>query len=389
MLHSEEKTGTHSCPESGKLIRLPMFQNAGDKNGVIHFTEEDCHELAGKVCTASCNYTFLIPWQLEMLEWLGNEFGYSELSKTTEELKGFHRTVQTVTSRGLMVSEDRTAVIWHSALPDEELPKALVEMRERRKPVSHIFKGEEYLLVRCGPPVMAFDLAKFNLLEQFMDSMDNYIHTPLEGIAIDPKTPGLIIKARWIWLGLVGLRGHGCDEEERVRLSSRLEASQPFFEFKAPIHIDWLSLQEPRDENFQELCRLLMEKLPEVTKVVSIGKARAADRGRDFQVEEETQGIIGSTTLRWLVQCKYSKRSVSPDTIKGWTDRVREHGYDGFWLITNNDLTPDLFDQLSGVESKTDIKVRFWQRADLHTKLNVYSELLRSGQFFRKPFRSL
>ena len=385
MSHSEEKADTRVCPESGQLIRLPMFQNAADENGVIHFTEDDCHELIGKVCTASCNYPFLIPWQLEMLQWLGNEFGYSEFSKTTEELNGFLRTVQTVTSRGLIVSEDRTAVIWHSALPDEELPKFLVEMRERRKPVSHIFKGEEYLLVRCGSAVMAFDLAKFNLLEQFINSMDNYTQTHLESIAIDPETRGLTIKARWIWLGLAGLSGNGYDEEERVRLSSRLEASQPFFEFKAPVQIDWCSLQEPRDENFQELCRFLMERLPSVTKVVSIGKARAADRGRDFEVEEKTQGLVGSTTLRWLVQCKYSKRSVSPDTIKGWSDRVREHGYDGFWLMTNNDLTPNLIDQFRGVESNTDIKVRFWQRADLHRKLNVYSELLKSGQFFRKP----
>jgi Restriction endonuclease len=384
MSRSEDKIDTHPCPESGKLIRLPMFQNAADKNGVIHFTEDDCHELIGKVCTASCNYPFLIPWQLEMLQWLGNEFGFSEFSKTTEELNGFNKTVQTVTSRGLIVSEDRTAAIWHSALPDEALPKVLVEMRERRIPVSHIFKGEEYLLVRCGSTVMAFNLAKFNLLEQFINSMDNYTQTPLESIAINPDTRGLTIKARWIWLGLAGLRGEGYDEEERIRLSSRLEASRPFFEFKAPIQIDWRLLQEPQDENFQELCRLLMERLPNVTKVVSIGKARAADRGRDFELEETTQGLVGSTTMRWLVQCKYSKRSVSPDTIKDWTDRVREHGYNGFWLMTNNDLTPDLFDQFSGVESNTDIKVKFWQRLDFHRKLNVYSELLTSGQFFRK-----
>ena len=128
-----------------------------------------------------------------------------------------------------------------------------------------------------------------------------------------------------------------------------------------------------------------MERLPNVTKVVSIGKARAADRCRDFEVEEKTQGLVGSTTLKWLVQCKYSKRSVSPDIIKGWTDRVREHGYDGFWLMTNNDLTPDLFDQFRGVEINTDIKVRFWQRADLDRKLNVYSELLKNGQFFLEP----
>ena len=202
MSHSKDKTDTHPCPESGQLVRLPMFQNAADKNGVIHLTEDECHELIGNVCTASCNYSFLIPWQLEMLQWLGKKFGYSEFSRTTEELRGFNLTVQTVTSKGLMFSENRTAVIWHSALLDKELPKGLVEMRERRKPVSHIFKGEEYLLARCGSAVMAFNLAKFNSLEQFINSMDNYTQTHFESIGIDPETRGLTIKARWIWLGL-------------------------------------------------------------------------------------------------------------------------------------------------------------------------------------------
>ena len=65
-------------------------------------------------------------------------------------------------------------------------------------------------------------------------------------------------------------------------------------------------------------------------------------------------------------------------------ERVLEHHYDGFWLMTNNDLTPSLIDQFKGVESnpKFDTRIRFWQRSDFHIKLNVYSEILTQGSYF-------
>jgi hypothetical protein len=208
---------------------------------------------------------------------------------------------------------------------------------------------------------------------------------PIENMGLDLETGALTIQASWIWLAIMGLRGTNFEEEERVILSEKLANSHPFFEYKAPIEIHWDFLCEPKDDNFQELCRLLLQKEPNMKSVISIGKTRAADRGRDLEVQEVSGGFVSSKTITWLVQCKFSTKSISPDIIKGWTDRVREHGYDGFWLMTNNDITPDLFDQFKGVEHNTGIKVRFWQRGDFHTKLNVYAELLKRGEFFRQP----
>ena len=52
--------------------------------------------------------------------------------------------------------------------------------------------------------------------------------------------------------------------------------------------------------------------------------------------------------------------------------------------MTNNDITPNLFDQFKDVSNNEDyqIKTRFWQRSDFHIKLNVHSELFINNDIF-------
>lgn len=372
----------YSCPESSRFLQLPNFQSLPDHAGVLHFTEDECHEFAGKVCRASCNYPFLFEWHYEILRFVCSELGFSELSQTEHNENGVHRIVQTVTTKGLLKSEDSTTAIWHFSLPNKVLPSAIVSIRDHSIPVDHAFKGEEFFLVRLQDRVFAYDIEKFNIVERVLKNLDYCLHTPRENIGVDPKTATLTIKSTWVWIALSPLRGEAFEEEERVRLSERIAEAQPFFEFKAPIQVNWELLKEPKDDNFQEICRLLLLKEPGIQEVISIGKARAADRGRDFELRQTVKGLTDSTTIKWLVQCKFSSRSISPDTLKGWTDRVREHGYNGFWLMTNNDITPSLFDHFKDVEHNAGIKVKFWQRGDFHTKLNVYAEILTDSHFF-------
>ena len=86
-----------------------------------------------------------------------------------------------------------------------------------------------------------------------------------------------------------------------------------------------------------------------------------------------------------MVQCKFSEHSISPSIIAGWTDRIIEHSYDGFWLMTNNDVTPNLFDQFKDIErnNRYAIKTKLWQRSDFEIKLSVHAELFMKGDIFK------
>lgn len=374
----------YACPETPRLQLHPSLEGLVDGNGLMHFTEDQCHRNAGLFCNASCGYPFLFERLCGLLRQFSSEFGFSEFSTTKEREDSNHIVVETITTKGFFVSEDKTTAIWPLALSDTVLPRELIPMRDDSIPVSHSFKGESYYLVRLKDQVFAYNVGKYNDIKLIINHLNYEFNTPIEYIGVHVHSGALVIRSSWMIAVLSRLQADGLEEEERVLLSERLKESQPFFEFKAPLEIDWSLLNKPEDDSFQEICRQILLRESGIGEVISIGKTRAADRGRDLEVHQTIKGLIESPTIKWLVQCKFSSRSISPDSIKGWTDRVREHGYDGFWLITNNDITPDLFDQFKGVERNTDIKVKFWQRGDLHTKLNVYSEFLKSGQFFNR-----
>ena len=360
-------TKTYKCPESLKFHRLRNFNPIPDDKGIFHFTEETCHELIRNVCGASCNYPFLFERHYDVLSFVGSQFGLSNPFKT----------------QGILASSDRTIGIFHFALSDKELQPALSKIRNRSVPVTHTYKGEKLFLARSKNLIGAYDLEKLNTIEHLMWTLDDFFPSSFGDFNIDPETSILSINSHWVWIALAPLSGKGQEEEERIRLSERIEESQPFFEFKAPIQIVWDLLKEPKDENFEEICRQLLLKEPGIKDVVTIGKTRAPDRGRDFEAYQIIEGLGNFTkSIKWLVQCKFSTKSISPKIIAGWTDRVREHGCDGFWLMTNNDVTPSLVDQFRGVQQNDDIKVKFWQRGDFHTKLNIYAEVLKGENFF-------
>lgn len=63
------------------------------------------------------------------------------------------------------------------------------------------------------------------------------------------------------------------------------------------------------------------------------GPDRGADNGRDLIIEEKQKGIIGETTVKWLVSCKHlahSGNSVTPSTEFNINDRIKSNNADGF-----------------------------------------------------------
>ncbi len=310
-------------------------------------------------------------------------YGLKESTNDDEEI--LIRTIR----KGLFIHEDKTLTIACKFVNPRKLKPPLDRAFTNRFDVEKIYEGEKYLLCIKDSKIYCYDIKKYNLLNSLIDEVDNEFQINEKKITIGydekSKVHILFIETKIADFGIAGQRSAKQEEIERVILSNKLAASQPFFKFKAPINFDWSKLIGDEDRQFERICELLLQKDPNVTKIIPIGKTRAADRGRDFEVIELHEGFNKKPKTKWLVQCKFSKHSISPASVSGWTDRIIEHKYDGFWLMTNNDITPNLFDQFKDVEAndKFDIKTRYWQRSDFYIKLNVHSELFINNDIFK------
>ncbi|MCH7828131.1 MAG: restriction endonuclease, partial [Bacteroidetes bacterium] len=258
------------------------------------------------------------------------------------------------------------------------------------KKVEKIYKGEGHLLVLSEDSIYSFNNDYYKIVYDIINDLYNYDAISAEpeyflGTMKGKKVKVLFLKTEVAYFGIAGIVADFA-EEERIILSSKLEQSQAFFEISAPKYYNWENLIENKAENFEKIIEILLQKEKDISKVVAIGKTNAADRGRDFEVVELVPTISGTITKKWLVQCKYSLKSISPNNISGWVERVIEHHYDGYWLITNNDITPTLFDQFKDIEKNTkySFEVKFWQRFDLHIKMNLYNELFKDLRLFQE-----
>lgn len=317
------------------------------------------------------------------------QFNFEELSNIKDTANDFESIQIKTTTKGVFKSDDAYLGIICNFVKKKNLKPEFQRIFENQYTVENIFEGEKYLLCLANSKIYSFNINFYNSINSVIDEID-FEYPLIEReitIGIDKETNFhvLIISTNIAYFLIAGLLPDNQEEEERVILSNKLESSQPFFEFKAPIHFDWNKLLGDKDRQFERICELLLQKENNISSIIPIGKTRASDRGRDFEVTEKIGGINSNTEIKWLVQCKFSENSISPSSISGWTDRIIEHKYDGFWLMTNNDITPNLFDQLKDVTNNENyrIKTKFWQRSDFHIKLNVHSELFTKNDIFK------
>jgi hypothetical protein len=317
------------------------------------------------------------------------EYEFEEVQTVTETQNKSEEVRITTIRKGIFKSSDNIAGIFCKFADWKALKPPLYRALSNKLKVEHIYYGDRFLLCLTDRKIYSYDIERYQTMNEIIKSIDYEL--PLKqrevfiGFDEETKFDICIIETDIALFAIAGLHGAGQEEEERVILSNKLEQSQPFFKFKAPIHFEWSNLIGDKDRQFERICELLLQKEKNVVRVIPIGKTRSGDRGRDFEVVERGEGFNNKDEEKWLVQCKYSDHSIAPSTISGWTDRVIEHKYAGYWLMTNNDITPSLFDQLKDVEKNKDynIQVRFWQRSDFHIKLNVYSELFTKGDIFQ------
>jgi hypothetical protein len=79
---------------------------------------------------------------------------------------------------------------------------------------------------------------------------------------------------------------------------------------KVPTKLDLSGL---RDEAFERLVFMLLTTTPGYENASWLMETRAADRGRDLQVEQvTTDPLTGTRRLRVIVQCKAWRKSLSP-----------------------------------------------------------------------------
>ena len=85
-----------------------------------------------------------------------------------------------------------------------------------------------------------------------------------------------------------------------------------------------------QQDTFELFAREVLELLG--FKIIQ-GPSRGADGGKDLIVEETRIGVVGSTTLRWLVSCKhlvFGGKSVRPDDERNVFERVNAAGCGAF-----------------------------------------------------------
>jgi hypothetical protein len=322
---------------------------------------------------------------LSEFESISNNYGFKEFKTTSETIKGGKKISTTKTTIGLYTDENYYYVFLHHAL-NENLIGNIKNQLSTILEVDHFYEGQSYLFMELGRKSYAFNVTFYKNIKDVIAEIN--LKTPFEikqhMISSDGRLACLLMNdnSRFCIAGVIGFNEYA--EEERINLVRRIESAQPFFNFEPYRKVDWSKIKNPTGTHFESLCEKILSKQNNIIDIQPVGKANAADRGRDFIVKEKGLLLDGkSTEVKWLVQCKYSISSISTKTLPDWTNRVIEHHVDGFWIMTNNDLTPDLFDQLKESETnkKIQISTRIWQRNKFDALYNTHPELFTEDDF--------
>ncbi|WP_454648444.1 restriction endonuclease [Bradyrhizobium liaoningense] len=123
---------------------------------------------------------------------------------------------------------------------------------------------------------------------------------------------------------------------------------------------------KPVGETLEGLVRLIGERLG----VTVAWTGRGADQGRDLIFVEAQSGRIGSTPVRWLVNCKDNSKTnhaVTEQDIGSIIDKVRQHNCDAFLLVTTTTVGTALKAKLDALASSPQdrIQTKVWDRFEL------------------------
>lgn len=373
----------YDCPEKEEFLDSEEVM----KGYGYYPTKKECvHNFMRGNCSGSCEQEFLDETTLYLFESNSSKFGFKPFEKTTEEIVAGKKTTLTENVVGFYSDDSHHSAFIHWKVNRDLLPENFRKRLDALGKVDSIYEGENATLLKAGDNLFSINSNLHRNIKETIAAIDYEYSFKIKDYNITPDGTLIAIKmdddSLFIIAGMLGCDGF--IEEERIILMDKVDSAQPFFNFTPYKKVDWSKLKTPNGNHFESLCEIILSKQKNLTDIQPLGKTNASDRGRDFIVKEKSVDFNGTETeIKWLVQCKFSENSISTSTVPDWTNRVIEHNVDGYWLITNNDLTPNLFDQLKDSTNNHRIKIqtKIWQRSHFDTFFNTQPELFTNDNF--------
>lgn len=377
----EEEFG--DCPEKEKFLDTEDFYKG---HGYWPSKSECIKNYSSEECNGSCRQDFLEAIPLYLFGLLSEGFGFFPYEQTTKEVKNGKITTITETIEGFYVDENAHSGFLYRNSNKNLLPDKFRSNIELLTPVDKLYLGESYTLIKQNDKYFALNSNLLKNIKQVISEINSEYSFFIREYLVAPNKPlfGILMNDNSLFTIALMLGFSEYAEEERTKLAEKVNIAEPFFNFDPYKKIDWSLLKNPKGASFEALCEIILSKQKNIVEIQPIGKTNASDRGRDFIIIENLIDLSGNTAqFKWLVQCKYSIDSINHKIVPDWTNRVLEHNVDGYWLLTNNDISPSLYDQLNDVSKNNRLRIdtRIWQRNKFDTLYNTNPELFTKDSF--------
>lgn len=174
-------------------------------------------------------------------------------------------------------------------------------------------------------------------------------------------------------------------ERERAKTLQRQDAENAVF-FSDSV-ICWKLPLHPGD--FEELCLDLLVREPSVVRAKPVGGVNDRDAGRDIEMEvaipthshahkfdgESPEGKIRHA--RVITQIKSRRRPIGKQDVQDIRDTLEHHDANAYLLIAHPRISAPLFDHLSNLNSKGQIRVEWWEAKDIESRLRRHPDIAR------------
>lgn len=170
----------------------------------------------------------------------------------------------------------------------------------------------------------------------------------------------------WIWEG--DFSGYLVDNE-REKIKKKHEYENNILNLN--VNFEWKYPVNP--ERFEELVADLLDCLPNVERVRTMGHSNNADGGRDLLIYKRKMVADNNESIYLVIgQCKAYKNSVNKSHVNDIRDTVENFNAEGFFLAVTSNLTVPLIDNLCNLESK--MEVDWWAQREIFKMLrcNIY-----------------
>ena len=134
----------------------------------------------------------------------------------------------------------------------------------------------------------------------------------------------------------------------------------------------------PDWQTFENLVAAYFRQVNEQSNSVNIAvkpSGEGADGGRDILVTFHLTDSIISFERKWVVQCKFYKKSVSKSKLStvNIPTLIHEYKADGYLLVCKNDVTSSVSTMFENLERncRMNYDYLFWNGSEFAARLNI------------------